>query len=323
MRSSVIAGCGAALPERRVSNAKLAETLDTSDDWIYQRSGIRERRVADQEEKTSDLAIAAAQSALRRAGMVASDIDLVIVATATPDQTVPATAAFVHARLGMNHGAAFDVQAGCSGFIYALSIADSMIKIGQVKTALVIGAETLSRILDWSDRSSCVLFGDGAGAVILRTADSQELHEARGILSTHLHSDGRHHDKIFTDGGPSSTGTTGRVHLNGREVFLHAVTNLATVAEEALVANGLTCADIDWLIPHQANQRIIETLAMKIRLPLEKVIMTIDHHANTSAASIPLAMEEALTSGSIRDGDLVLMAAMGAGFTWGSALVRW
>jgi 3-oxoacyl-[acyl-carrier-protein] synthase-3 len=322
-RFARIMGCGSALPEQRVTNAKLAESIDTSDEWIYQRSGIKERRIAANSETTADLAISAAHAALQHAGMSASEIDLIIVATATPDRTVPSTAVRVQAALGVHRGAAFDVQAGCSGFVYALSIADNMIRGGAAKAVLVIGAETLSRILNWDDRNSCVLFGDGSGAVILRGEELGTDSERRGILSTHLHSDGRHQDKICTSGGPSSTKTVGHVQLDGRAVFLHAVINLAAVAEEALTVNGLTCADIDWLVPHQANQRIIETLALKLQLPSHKVVTTIDRHANTSAASIPLALSEAVSDERIKSGDLVLMVAMGAGFTWGAAVVRW
>lgn len=323
VRCSRVIGCGSALPERRVTNQELAETLDTSDEWIVQRSGIRERRIASNNEKTSDLAIGAARAALTRAQRTASDLDLLIVATATPDQTVPSTAVRVQAALGMNGGAAFDVQAACSGFIYALSIADNMIRLGQARTALVIGAETLSRILDWTDRSSCVLFGDGAGAVILEAHVDDGTGRRRGLLSTHLHSDGRHQDKIRTDGGPSSTQTAGKVRLEGREVFLHAVINLTAVADEALTANGLQRSDVDWLIPHQANKRIVETVGQQLHIPTEKVVLTVGHHANTSSASIPLALDDAVGDGRVRQGDLLLLAAMGGGFTWGAALLRW
>jgi len=322
LRARVI-GCGSALPERRVTNAELVRTIDSTDQWIVQRSGIRERRVAAEGETTSDLATAAARAALRRAEITAADLDLIIVGTTTPDQTLPATAVRVQAALGMTGGAAFDLQAACSGFIYALSVADNMIRSGQVRTALVIGAETLSRILDWTDRTTCVLFGDGAGAVVLRAEHSEGGAKVRGILSTHLHSDGRYGDIICTNGGPSSTRSVGYVHMEGREVFLHAVVNLAAAADEALKANGLSPVDIDWLVPHQANQRIIETLAQKLHLPAEKVVMTVAHHANTSAASIPLALDEAVSDGRIGKDDLVLVGAMGAGFTWASALIRW
>lgn len=320
---SCVSGYGSALPERRVTNDELAKTVDTSDEWIVQRSGIRERRVAAEGENTSDLAIAAARKALERAGKTGADLDLLIVATTTPDQTLPATAVRVQAALEMTGGVAFDVQAVCSGFVFALSIADNMIKLGQAKTAMVIGAETLSRILDWNDRASCVLFGDGAGAVILQAEAHDEAVQARGILSTHLHSDGRHQDKIRTDGGASSTGTVGKIHIEGREVFLHAVINLAAASDEALAANGLTRDDIDWLVPHQANRRIVETVGQQLHIPAEKVVLTVGHHANTSAASIPLALDEAASDGRIKPGDLVMLAAMGGGFTWGSALLRW
>jgi 3-oxoacyl-[acyl-carrier-protein] synthase-3 len=323
LRWARIVGCGSALPERRVTNHDLAKIVDTSDDWIFSRSGIRERRFAGDAETTSDLAVAAARMALQRAGLAAADLDLIIVGTTTPDKTLPSTAVHVQAALGMTGGAAFDVQAACSGFVYALSIADGMIRTGQVRTALVIGAETLSKMLNWDDRSSCVLFGDGAGAVVLRAEYGNRGTSAPGILSTHLHSDGRHRDKIKTTGGPSSTQSVGLIHIEGREVFLHAVINLAAVAEEALRANGLQPTELDWLVPHQANKRIIETLAEKLHLPGEKVVMTIERHANTSAASIPLALDEAVSDGRIATGNLVLMAAMGAGFTWASALVRW
>jgi 3-oxoacyl-[acyl-carrier-protein] synthase-3 len=318
-----VVGCGSALPARRVINAELAQTLDTSDEWITQRTGIRERRIAAEGEKTSDLAIAAARCALARAGMIGSDLDLVILATATPDQTVPATAVHVQAALGMTRGTAFDVQAGCSGFIYALSVADNMIRLGQIRTALVIGAETLSRILDWTDRTTCVLFADGAGAVVLEADRAEAGTQSRGILSIHLHSDASHRDKIYTDGGPSSTRTVGLVHMEGREVFQHASINLAAVAKEALAANGLTPGEIDWFVPHQANRRIIEEVGRKLDLPRDKVIVTVDHHGNTSAASIPLALTEAVSDGRIKEGDLVLLAALGAGLTWGGAVIRW
>ncbi len=318
-----VVGCGAALPTRRVTNAELAQTIDTSEEWITQRSGIRERRIAGEGEKTSDLAIAAAQAALTRAGMNGSDLDLIVLATTTPDQTFPATAVRVQAALGMTKGAAFDVQAVCSGFVYALSVADSMIRIGQVQTALVIGAETFTRLLDWTDRSTCVLFGDGAGAVVLQAVKAEGGAGGPGILSTHLHSDGRYQDILCTDGGPSSTGTVGRVRMDGREVFKNAVINLAAAAAEALAANGLSSAEIDWVVPHQANKRIIEEVGRQLNLPKEKIVLTLDRHGNTSAASIPLALAEAVNDGRIKQGDLVLLDAMGGGLTWGSALIRW
>ncbi|MFC0692327.1 beta-ketoacyl-ACP synthase III [Paraburkholderia humisilvae] len=321
---SQVAGCGSALPERRVTNHELSTTVDTSDEWITQRTGIKERRIAADGENTSDLALRAAQSALTRAGMCGADVDLVVVATSTPDRTMPSTATRVQGGLGMTRGIAFDVQAACSGFVYALSVADNMVRLGQARTAVVIGAETMSRILDWSDRDSCVLFGDGAGAVVLRAVRYEEnTTQQKGILSTHLYSDGRHQDKIYTDGGTSSTQTAGKMHLVGREVFLHAVVNLAQAAEEALAANGLTQVDVDWVVPHQANRRIVETLGEKLRLPKEKIVLSVGHHGNTSAASIPLALTDAVDDGRIKADDLVLTVAMGAGFTWGSALIRW
>lgn len=321
-RSRVV-GYGSALPQRRVTNHELAETVDTSDEWIVQRSGIRERRIAAAGETTSDLSIAAARRALERAGMSGADLDLLIVATVSPDQTIPSTAVRVQAALEMNQGVAFDVKAACSGFVYGLSIADSMMKCGQARTAMVIGAETLSRLVDWTDRASCVLFGDGAGAMILRAEPDDGSADQPGLLSTHLHSDGRHQDKIRTDGGVSSTGTIGQIRLEGREVFLHAVINLSAAADEALAANGLSREDIDWLIPHQANRRIVETVGQQLHIPPGKVVLTVDRHANTSAASIPLAFDEAASDGRIKPGDLVMLAAMGGGFTWGSALLRW
>ncbi|MBX6368983.1 MAG: ketoacyl-ACP synthase III [Rhodospirillales bacterium] len=318
MRSLVI-GCGSYLPERVVTNAELAERLDTSDQWIVQRTGIRQRHVAADGEVCSDLARNAAERALAAAGVKASEIELVVLATATPDNTFPATATRVQAKLGMTGGAAFDVQAVCSGFIYALAVADNFIKAGQAKTALVIGAETFSRILDWEDRSTCVLFGDGAGAVVLRA----EKGSARGVLSTHIHSDGRDYDLLYVDGGPSTTRTTGYLRMEGREIFKLAVQRLAAAVDEALDANKLTARDIDWLVPHQANRRIIDAMGRKLELPAEKVVVTIDRHANTSAASIPLALAEAAGDGRIKPGQLVLMEAMGGGLTWGASLVRW
>jgi 3-oxoacyl-[acyl-carrier-protein] synthase-3 len=321
-RRSVVAGCGAYLPERIVTNDELAQRLDTSDEWIMQRTGIRQRHVAAPGELCSDLARSAAQSALANAGMTARDIDLLIVATTTPDNTFPATAAKVQGQIGMVQGCAFDVQAVCSGFIYGMAIADNFLKAGQARTALVIGAETFSRILDWSDRSTCVLFGDGAGAVVLQASAKAEP-EDRGILSTHLHSDGRDYEMLMVDGGPSSTQTTGVVRMDGREVFRNAVNRLAEAVGEALTANHLTAADVDWLVPHQANRRIIDSMGRKLGLDPAKVVVTIDHHANTSAASVPLALAEAVGDGRIKPGQLVLMEAMGGGLTWGASLVRW
>lgn len=319
---SVIVGCGAYLPQRIVTNAELARKVDTSDEWIVERTGIRQRHVAADGETTADLATHAARDALAHAGVAAKDVDLIVLATATPDNTFPATAAKVQARLGCIGGPAFDVQAVCSGFVYALAVADNFIKAGQAKTALVIGAETFSRILDWSDRTTCVLFGDGAGAVVLRAEEGEGSAADRGILSTHLHSDGTQHDLLYVDGGPSSTQTVGHLRMTGKEVFRHAVVNLAQVVQEAIAANGLTPADIDWLVPHQANQRIIDGTARKLKMDPARVVMTVDRHANTSAASIPLAFNEAVKDGRIRPGQLVLLEAMGGGFTWGSALVR-
>ena len=323
MRRSVIAGCGAYLPEQVITNAQLAKTVDTTDEWITSRTGIQQRHVAAEGEKTSDLAIEAARSALASADIEACDLDFIIVATATPDQTFPATATVVQRELGMTSGAAFDLQAVCSGFIYALSVADNFIKAGAGERILVIGAETFSRILDWEDRTTCVLFGDGAGAVVLRAEESNGDREDRGILSTCLHSDGRNHDALYVDGGPSSTQTTGYLRMNGKEVFRHAVVNLSSVIQEALDGVGLTADDLDWIVPHQANQRILDSTARRLGLPRDKIISTIAHHANTSAASVPLALAHAVADGRIKPGHLVLMEAMGGGFTWGSCLARW
>jgi 3-oxoacyl-[acyl-carrier-protein] synthase III len=323
VRRSQIVGCGAYLPRQVVTNAELAKRLDTSDEWIAQRTGIRQRHVAVEGELTSHLAIYASERALADAGMAAADLDLIVLATTTPDETFPATATRVQAALGMQRGVAFDLQAVCSGFVYALAVADNFLKVGQAETALVIGAETFSRILDWNDRGTCVLFGDGAGAVVLRARESSGERTDRGILSTHLYSDGRFHDMLYVDGGPSATRTVGHVRMEGREVFRHAVTKLAQAVDDAIVENGVTGADIDWLVPHQANKRIIDSMGHKLGLPPEKVVVTIDRHANTSAASIPLALAEAAGDRRIKPGQLVLMEAMGGGFTWGSALVRW
>lgn len=320
---SRIVGCGSYLPERVVTNAELAQKVDTSDEWIVQRTGIRERRIAADGEMTSDLAIAAARQALTNAAIQGPEIDLIVLATSTPDRTFPATAVRVQAALGMTGGTAFDVQAVCSGFVYALSVADSMIRCGQAKRALVIGAETFSRIIDWQDRGTCVLFADGAGAVVLAATEGEGTTADRGVLSTHLHSDGRQEDLLYVDGGVSSTGTVGHLRMQGREVFKHAVQKLADVVEEALTVNGLAPTDIDWLVPHQANRRIIDATAKKLGVPAERVVMTVDRHANTSAASIPLALAEAAGDGRIQPGELVLIEAMGGGFTWASALVRW
>jgi len=323
VRRSRIVGVGAYLPSRVLTNDDLAKRVDTSDEWIVQRTGIRERRIAEDGEMASDLASAAARQALDYAGVDIGEIDLIVVATATPDQTFPATAAIVQQKLGMVRGAAFDVQAVCSGFIYALTVADNFIRLGQAEKALVIGAETFSRILDWEDRGTCVLFGDGAGAVVLSAEMGEGTNRDHGILTTHIHSDGRFRDLLYVDGGVSSTGTVGRLRMEGREVFKHAVIKLAEVVDEALISAGLEASQIDWLVPHQANKRIIDATARKLDLPPERVVLTVDRHANTSAASIPLALNEAVRDGRIKRGDIVLMEAMGGGFTWGAALARW
>lgn len=321
MRRAVIVGTGSALPPRRVSNAELAEQVDTSDEWIVERTGIRFRHIAGPDESTGTLAADAARAALTAAGLEASAIDLIVLATATPDQTFPATATKVQAALGIGDCVAFDVAAVCSGFLYAVQVADSMIRAGAHTRALVIGAETFSRILDWEDRATCVLFGDGAGAIVLEAQESADA-DGRGILATRLHADGRHNDLLYVDGGPSTTGTVGKLRMKGREVFRHAVTNLAAVMGESLGAAGLTAEDVDWLVPHQANARILDATARKLGLAPEKVVVTVDQHANTSAASVPLALDTAVRDGRIRQGDLVVFEAMGGGFTWGAAVVR-
>lgn len=331
MKRTEIIGCGSYLPERVVTNAELSTRLDTTDEWIVSRTGIRQRHLAADGELTSDLALKAAERALEAADVAAAEIDMVVLATTTPDNTFPATATKVQDKLGMTNGAAFDIQAVCSGFIFGLAVADNFIKTGQCKTVLLIGAETFSRILDWRDRSTCVLFGDGAGAVVLRAGEGAPdanvgetgHNRGAGILSTHLHSEGSTNNLLYVDGGPSSTQTVGHVRMNGREVFRHAVTNLAAIVGEALEANGLATEDIDWLVPHQANKRILDSTARKLGLPEEKIVITVDRHANTSAASIPLALDEAVRDGRIKKGDLILMEAMGGGLTWGAGLVRW
>jgi 3-oxoacyl-[acyl-carrier-protein] synthase III len=318
-----IAGTGSALPKRRVTNAELAETVDTSDEWIVERTGIRSRYIAGDDETTASLAAEASRKALADAGVDASEIGLIVLATATPDQTFPSSATKVQAMLGIDDCVAFDVQAVCSGFLYALSVAESMIRGGTAKAAIVIGAETFSRILDWEDRATCVLFGDGAGAVVLKAEDGPESPaEARGILSAKLHADGRHNELLYVDGGPSTTGTVGKVRMKGREVFRHAVVNLAGVLNEVLAELGLTSADIDWLVPHQANARILDATARKLSLSPDRVVVTVDQHANTSAASVPLALDVAVKDGRIKRGDLLVLEAMGGGFTWGAAVVR-
>jgi 3-oxoacyl-[acyl-carrier-protein] synthase-3 len=320
---SLVVGCGAYLPRRIVTNAELAERLETSDAWITQRTGIRQRYICAEGETTADLATAAASEALRRAGIDGAEVDLLVLGTTTPDHTFPATATQVQARIGMTKGAAFDIQAVCSGFIYALATADNFIKAGQCRTALVIGAETFSRILDWNDRGTCVLFGDGAGAVVLKAGSGEGGLADRGVLTTHIYSDGRHYKQLYVDGGPSATQTTGHVRMEGREVFRHAVVRMGEAVDAAMAAMGITGRELDWLVPHQANRRIIDSMGHRLHLPPEKVIVTVDRHANTSAASIPLALAEAASDGRIRPGQLVLLEAMGGGFTWGSALIRW
>ena len=317
---SVLVGTGSALPARAVSNAELAETVDTSDEWIVERTGIRNRYIAGEGETTSTLATEAARRALAAAGLEPADIGLIVLATATPDQTFPATATQVQHALGCNGGVAFDVAAVCSGFLYALGVADALLRTGMAQRALVIGAETFSRILDWNDRTTCVLFGDGAGAVVIEAREVTD--DGPGILATRLHADGAHNGLLYVDGGPSSTGTVGHVRMRGPEVFRHAVVNLAQVLREVLADQGLTCADIDWVVPHQANQRILDATARKLGLPPEKVIITVDRHANTSAASVPLALDTAVRDGRIKPGDLVMLEAMGGGFTWGASLLR-
>ncbi len=316
-RRSVIKGTGSALPRRRVSNDELAAMVDTSHEWIVERTGIHFRHIAEDDETTSSLATAAARMALEKAGIDGADIDLIVLATATPDQTFPATATIVQDAIGANGCVAFDVAAVCSGFLYAVSVADSMIQSGAASNALVIGAETFSRILDWEDRATCVLFGDGAGAIVLSAEESE-----RGILATRLHADGAHNQLLFVDGGAGSTGTVGKLRMKGREVFRHAVVNLSSVLEEALAAAGKQVSDVDWVVPHQANARILDATARKLNLPPEKVIKTVDQHANTSAASVPLALHQGVSDGRINPGDLIVLEAMGGGFTWGASVIR-
>jgi len=318
MTRSVVLGVGSALPKRRVTNEELAKTVDTSDEWIVERTGIRSRYVAGEGETTASLATDAARRALEQAELEPTDIDLIVLATATPDQTFPSSATKVQAALGIKDCVAFDVHAVCTGFLYALSVADSMLRSGNASKALVIGAETFSRILDWEDRATCVLFGDGAGALVLSAENSES-----GILATRLHADGRHNDLLFVDGGPSTTGTVGKLRMKGREVFRHAVVNLAEVLNEVLADAGLTAADVDWVVPHQANARILDATAKKLGLPAEKVVVTVDQHANTSAASVPLAFDTAVRDGRIKRGDVVVLEAMGGGFTWGAAALKY
>jgi 3-oxoacyl-[acyl-carrier-protein] synthase-3 len=322
IRSRII-GCGAYLPETILTNAEISQRVDTSDEWIQERTGIRERRVVRDGEMTSHLAVEASRRALADAGIEARDLDLIVCATTTPDETFPAVATVIQSRLGMVGGAAFDVQAVCSGFIYGLAVADNFIKAGQAKTVLLVGAETMSRLLDWTDRTTCVLFGDGAGAMVLQASEGEGTSADRGVLNTMLYSDGRLHDLLYVDGGPSSTRTTGYLRMKGKEVFRHAVTNLAAAIEESAAKAGVTVADIDWFVPHQANQRILDGTARRLGVSPERMVSTVAVHGNTSSASVPLAAMTAIEDGRIKRGDLVLMEAMGGGFTWGAALVRW
>jgi len=323
MLRSVALGCGSYLPGRVLTNAELATTVDTSDEWIVQRTGIHERRIVASGETTSDMALHAARAALSHAKLDAQAIDLIVLATSTPDQTFPASAVSVQAGLGITHGAAFDLQAVCSGFVYGLATADGLLRTGMHKRALVIGSESFSRILDWSDRTTCVLFGDGAGAVVLEAQEQSGTRDDRGLLTTHLRSDGRHRKKLYVDGGPSSTQTVGHLRMEGRDVFRHAVGMITDVVEDVFRDTGYTAADLDWFVPHQANKRIIDASAHKLGIAPEKVVMTLDRHGNTSAASIPLALCDAVTDRRIKRGDLVLLEAMGGGFTWAASLLRW
>jgi 3-oxoacyl-[acyl-carrier-protein] synthase-3 len=323
VRRSVVLGCGSYLPNQVLTNADLARKVDTSDEWIVQRTGIHERRIAAPGEFTSHMAVHAAHASLAHAHLDAQAIDLIVLATSTPDNTFPASAVEVQSALGITHGAAFDLQAVCSGFVYALSTADALLKSGAFNRALVIGAETFSRILDWTDRTTCVLFGDGAGAVVLEAQDQPGTRDDRGVLTVRLRSDGRHKSKLYVDGGPSSTGTVGHLRMEGREVFRHAVAMITDVVEDAFKGAGYSVADIDWFVPHQANKRIIDGSAHKLGIDPAKVVTTVDRHGNTSAASIPLALADAVADRRIKRGDLILLEAMGGGFTWGAALVRW
>jgi 3-oxoacyl-[acyl-carrier-protein] synthase-3 len=323
MIRSIVRGFGAALPKRVVTNQEIEGVVETSDEWIVQRTGIRQRYIAGDDETTASLGEAAARAALDNAGIKAEEIDLIIVATSTPDNTFPATAVNIQNRLGITGGFAFDMQAVCSGFVYAMATADLYIRGGMAKRVLVIGAETFSRILDWKDRTTCVLFGDGAGALVLEAAEGEGTTADRGVLTSQLRSDGSHKDKLYVDGGPSTTGTVGHLRMEGREVFKHAVGMITDVIEATFEATGTTADDLDWLVPHQANKRIIDGSAKKLGIPIEKVVITVDQHGNTSAASIPLALAVAASDGRIKKGDLVMLEAMGGGFTWGAVLLRW
>ncbi|HWK14322.1 MAG TPA: beta-ketoacyl-ACP synthase III [Rhizobiaceae bacterium] len=323
MIRSVVCGVGAALPKRIMPNAEFEQRLETSDEWIQQRTGIRQRYIASEDETTASLGEAAARAALDDAGLTPADIDLIVLATSTPNNTFPATAVEIQHRLGMRHGFAFDMQAVCSGFVYAVTTADLYIRGGLARRVLVIGSETFSRILDWEDRTTCVLFGDGAGAIILETSEQAGAAGDRGILASSLRSDGTHKDKLYVDGGPSTTGTVGVLRMEGREVFKHAVGMITDVIEDTFAAAGITAEDLDWFVPHQANKRIIDASARKLGIAEEKVVVTVDRHGNTSAASVPLALESAVSDGRIKRGDLVLLEAMGGGFTWGAVLLRW
>lgn len=320
---SVVLGCGAYLPQKVLTNEDLSKIVDTSDEWIVQRTGIRERHIASEDETTSVLGTKAAQAALDAAGLQPQDIDLIICATSTPDFTFPSTATVIQAKLGITEGVAFDVQAVCSGFVFAVSVADKFLTSGSHKRALVIGAETFSRILDWTDRTTCVLFGDGAGAIVLEAQEGSNTTADRGVLTSHLRSDGRHRDKLYVDGGPGSTKTVGHLRMQGRDVYKHAVGMVADVVLDAFAAVDITAEELDWFVPHQANKRIITSSAERLGIDLKKVVMTLEGHGNTSAASIPLALSAAIADGRIKKGDLVMIEAMGGGFTWGSALIRW
>jgi 3-oxoacyl-[acyl-carrier-protein] synthase-3 len=322
IRSQVI-GCGAYLPERILTNAEIAKSVDTSDEWIRSRTGIRRRHIAVPGETTADLALKSAQNAMKNAQIAVEELDLIIVATTTPDETFPSVATAIQARIGMTRGAAFDVQAVCSGFIYGLAVADNFIKAQQASTVLLIGAETMSRLMDWTDRTTCVLFGDGAGALVLRASQGRGDASDRGVFNTKLYSDGRLHDLLYVDGGPSTTGTTGHLRMLGKEVFKHAVINIADSIEASVRDSGVSISDIDWFVPHQANQRILDATARRLKVPAERFISTIEEHGNTSAASVPLALDVAVKDGRIERGDLVLLEAMGGGLTWGAALLRW